>query len=422
MKQLLEMLYRPQKLSIGLSSQKGLVSIAYTLAIVLLLFAIASALLTFVGSNIKGAGDRLSESMAFYAAESGIEMAIADLKNAGDGEFADLAIGAATVTTSITNDSILTSSATVNGITKSLQVILQLKNLPEAFYYVVSSFKPEKKLEFKGKKSPYLKGKIFSATNDKVKFDTDLVLDEVHVYVQTGTEIENKSSYAYTLHEWEPASPPVDMPAFDTQYYDDYINNVQGYIERDDEIEEDLNLTTLPGGVYYVDGDLEIEEDCQITGPGIIVASKKIEVEGENCSIGPDVILIAGKDLKFKEGATLSGMGSILYGTKKVEIKGKGTSVQGSIISPQKVKIESAEKLSERGVVQGIIYAGDKADIKKAKILGSIVATSYDDDFADTKIKDSYLEFSESYLPTVCPPGFQNAVQIAIRNGSWREL
>lgn len=123
----------------------------------------------------------------------------------------------------------------------------------------------------------------------------------------------------------------------------------------------------------------------------------------------------------FKNGSVITGMGSILYGDHKVEVKDNYTSVQGSIISPNTVVLDQDGELAKRGVMQGIIYcgAGDKATIKHTIIHGSVVAWEY----GGEEIHCCYTLWDASYLPTTCPPGFTvtgggNTVQIV--DGSWR--
>lgn len=409
----------------NLRSESGVVSIAYAMMIIIILFIVGTALMTIVTTDSRGSSNRIIDTMTFYACESGLEMAVGDIINGGDGFWTDVAIGNALVTTYVTNDTIVTSTAALDGKTRSLQIIIEKNGLPEAFSYMMASFSSSKKLDFKGKDSPYVNGKIFSGTNNRVKFHKDWVLDDLYLYVEDGTRIDNDTDYSYTLTEHPAGSDPVAMPIFNTQYYDDYINNVAGYDSySDDEIDDDLNLASFPGRVLFYDDDrkLKIEDGCTITGPGIIVSTDEIEIK-DGVTIGPDVIIISAEKLKVKGGSTIIGMGSVLYSTEKVEIEDKYTSVQGSLISPGKVKINSDTDLSKRGLIQGIIFAGDKAEIKKAKVFGSIVANSFEDEEeGQINISSAYLKFDLDYLPIICPPGLKAGVFIAVKNGTWKEL
>ena len=105
-------------------SQRGAISIAYAMAVIIILFVLASALLTSVGTDLRGSNNRLIESRVFYAAESGLELAIKDLKDGGDGVISSVTITGVNVSTSITNDTVLTATATQSQISRSIQVII----------------------------------------------------------------------------------------------------------------------------------------------------------------------------------------------------------------------------------------------------------------------------------------------------------
>ncbi len=408
-----------------LRSENGVVSIAYAMMIIVILFILGTALMTTVTTDFRGSANRMIDSKVFYACETGLEMAVGDIINGGNGFWTDVAIGNALVTTYVTNDTIVTSRAALDGKTRTIQIIIEKNGLPGAFSYMMASFSSSKKLEFKGKYSSYLTGKIFCGTNDRVKFNKDCVLDDLYLYVEEGTRIDNHTSYSYTLSEHPAGSTPVSMPSFSSQYYDDYINNVAGYNSySDNEIDENLNLASFPGSVLFYDDDekLKIEDGCTITGPGIIVSTDQIEIK-EGVTIGPDVIIISEQELKIKGGSTIIGMGSVLYSSERVVIKDAYTSVQGSLISPGKVKIDSDKQLSKRGLIQGIIYAGETAEIREARIFGSIIANSFEnEEDGQIKIDSAYLDFDPDYLPTICPPGLTASIFVAVKNGSWKEL
>lgn len=400
----------------------GAISIAFALSVIVLVFLLAVTTMSYVGSDTKSASNQLIKNKAFYAAEAGIELALGELKNGGDGEFTNVTIGEAMVTSTVTGDTLISISSTVVDITKTLEVAVNVQSgtLPDAFYYAVSSFKTSKKLQFKGSHSPYLNGQIFSNTDDKVKFESNWVLGIVTVHVEEGTTIDNQTSYSYTLDEFTSGNPPISWPTLDTQYYDDYINNVGGYSEYpDDEIDYNLNLSTLTDGVLYIDPseELDIEGGCTITGPGVIVSTKDIDID-EGATIINAIIIADGK-LEVSEGATISGMGSVLYSNDKVEIEDEDTSVMGSIISADDIVIDCDSNFSDRGIIQGIIYAGDKAKIRHTRIHGSVVANYIDgEDFHCT-----HMDYNASYLPTTIPPGFSGGggIVVTVKNGTWKE-
>ena len=400
--------------------EHGAISIAFAFAVITLVFLMAVTSLSFIGNDTKGASNQLIKNKAFYAAEAGIDMALGLLKNEGNGLFTNLAIGEALVSSTIVGDSLLTVTATSNGITQSLQVKYQITGLlPDAFYYAVSSFNTVKKLQFKGSHSPYLNGEIFSYTGLFVKFESAWVLGAVTVNVEQGTLVDNKTSYSYTLDEFPVGTTPLAWPTLNTQYYDDYINNVGGYSNYGGStITSDLNLSSFTDNVLYKDNTLTFDNGCTITGPGVIVTNKDIKIYN-GVTIGPNIHIICANKLYLHSGSSVTGMGSILYASNKVEIKNSYTSTSGSIISPNDVSIDCDSDLADRGIMTGIIYSGDKAKLRHTRIHGSVVAGYITgEDFHCT-----HIDYNASYLPTIVPPGFTpSSPTVNVVNGTWRRL
>lgn len=407
---------------IKIKQEQGAISIAFALSAIVMTFLLAVTSMSYIGSDTKGASNQLIKNKAFYGAEAGIELALGELKNGGDGEFTNVAIGDALVSSTVTGDTLISVSSTVENITRSLEVVANVQTgsvLPDAFNYTVSTFRTNKKLKFEGDHYAYLDSDVFTYNDEEVEFEDNFILDNLTVHVEQGTYIDNQTSYSITLDEFAPSSNPVAWPTLNTQYYDDYINNVGGYNEQDDEIEEEtIYLSNYTDNVYYCDDDLEIDE-ATIVGPGVVVSTDDIDIEG-NSDINPDVHIIAGDDIYINEMSDVRGMGSILYASDKVELTGSLTGVHGAIISPNYVKIENSSTYSYRDGVQGIVYAGNYAKIKHTIIHGSIV-TDY---VYDEEIKCTEMKWLSSYLPTTVPPGFtggSSSITVTVKNGTWRE-
>ena len=107
-------------------NQHGGLSIIYAMVVMILLFVLASALLTSFGSVLKGSTNRLAKSKTFYAAESGLELAIKDLLNDGTGELTNLSIAGTTVNATPTGDSLLTIVASLNGISTGIEAYFDI--------------------------------------------------------------------------------------------------------------------------------------------------------------------------------------------------------------------------------------------------------------------------------------------------------
>lgn len=408
-------------LTTKIKSQQGAFLIG-TLIFVVLLSIIVLAVANLVTNQSRYQSVYAEERKAFYAAESGLELALADLNAGGNGALDDVTIGDAVVNTTVDGDSVITSTANTDRGHSRLKIDIQRRNLPEAFYYVVSSFNPDKKLQFKGGHTPYVSGKIFSYTTDQVKFEDKYVIDEANttLTIPEGTEVENKGPYTIEIDYFPAGTTPLEWPTLNTQYYDNYINNVYGYAEYPEhEIKTDLDLTTLPDGVLYVyDEDIKIKEGVTITGPGKIVSTKKVVAE-KYVNIGPNVQMIAAEDLEIKEFSQVTGMESILYSSKNVKIKHQETDIYGSIISPKKVEIDPESEFVKRGSIYGIVYCGtgDKAKIKHSIIYGSVVSYNYDGE----EVHCTYITWDESYLPKIAPPGFTLPDDSTyVVKGNWR--
>lgn len=400
--------------------EHGAISIAFAFAVITLVFLMAVTSLSFIGNDTKGASNQLIKNKAFYAAEAGIDMALGLLKNEGNGLFTNLAIGEALVSSTIVGDSLLTVTATSNGITQSLQVKYQITGLlPQAFDYAVSSFNASKKLRFQGSHFPYLNGEIFTLNTAEVKFESDYVLGGVTVHVEEGTNVINQTSYSYTLDEFTSGNPPITWPVLDTQYYDDYINNVGGYPDYPTgAITSNLNLSSFTDKVIYKIGNLVINNGCTITGPGVIVAVNDIVLD-EAVTIANNVTIIAGHDLKIKNASAVTGMGSVIFGSNKIQVTDPYTAVSGSMISPKEITIDCDSDSTKRNNMKGIFYSGGKLKARHTNILGSIVT-----DYIDKEdVHCVHMDWNENYLPTIVPPGFTSGTPtVNVVNGTWRRL
>jgi len=110
--------------SLKSESQRGAISIAYAMAVVIILFGLASVLLTSVSSDLRGSSNRLIKSRVFFAAESGLELALKELDNSGDGIISGASIDGIIVSTTLVNDTILTATASQAQISRSLRVFV----------------------------------------------------------------------------------------------------------------------------------------------------------------------------------------------------------------------------------------------------------------------------------------------------------
>lgn len=400
-------------------SQQGAFLIG-TLIFVILLGIIVLAVTNLVTNQSRYNSLYLEERKAFYAAESGLELAIADLNAGGDGILDNVSIGEAVINTTFEGDTLISSTATTSRGYSRLQIKVRIPVLPDAFRYAICTFNPNYKLELKGPHYKYLQGDIFTYSQQMVGFNSDVVLDTVTVNVEEGTPVVNQTPFPITVKEFPAGTEPVKRKILYTQYYDDYINNVGGYPSYpSSSITSDLNLSTFTDSVVYRNGDLTIKSGCRITGPGVIVSTGKLIVQ-DAANIGDNVKLISDNVLQFTKGSVLTGMKSVLYSSTKVEVKDSYTSVSGSVLSPTEVKIDCASDFDERGIMTGIFFSVGVLTIKHTHIRGSVVA----DYIASEDFHCVYAVWDKSYLPPVSPPGLSTSSSgldtVLVIDDSWR--
>jgi len=403
--------------------QGGVISVAYAMAIILMLFVLSNVLLSTIGGDLRSSSNRLLQARVFYAAESGLEMALKNLQAQGSGVLSNLNINGVTVSTSVVNDTVLQSTATASGMTRTLHIYFhQTDGWPQAFHYAVSMFNSGYPLNFQGSHAKYLDGDIFSYTQQYISFASGLGIGAVTVHLPENVFIENHTGYSIGVVHFPAGTTPVQWPALNTSYYDNLINNVNGYANQSNYIGTDLNLSDYPDGVYYYNGghcgmhNRLLIENATITGPGIIVSPREIYVN--NAVIGPNVQIISGDRVKIRGGSQLTGSGTVVYADYVVEIRDNYTSVTGSILSPNEVTIDCSMDLSKRGSIVGVIYAGARVSVKHAKIFGSIV-TQY---FNYNEVKCTYLYYGNQYLPSEIPPGISSGQpSVTTVSGSWGE-
>jgi len=406
--------------------EHGVISVAYAMAIVLMLFVLANVLLSTVGGDLRSSSNRLLQSRVFYAAESGLEMALKDLDEQGDGVLSGLNINGVQVSTTVVDDSVLESTASASGMTRTLRLRFRRSDcFPEAFHYALSTFSSGDQIIFQGSHERYLDGKVFTYSQQGVVLESGLQIGEVTIVLPEGVFVENLTGYPVGVSHFSSGTTPVEWPELNTDYYENYFNNVNGYpdytrrrmcMRWGGTISSDLNLSVFTDSVLYYHSSLIIQ-GCTITGPGVITTPGNITIRS-NAVIGPDVRIIAGGTVNIQSGAQITGSGSIVYGDQEVEVSGAYTAVAGSMLSPGEVEISGDTDPDKRGSMVGIIYAGTEASIKHTKVFGSIVTQSLDDD----EIRCAYLTYGSQYLPPALPPGFVPASPgIHVVSGSWEE-
>lgn len=345
---------------------------------------------------------------AVYAAESGLEYAIEEIKagmnNAGN--INDLMIGGTSVDVNNVNDTLLSAVAKTSepALTRTVELRIEVSSLPAALFYALYvSNQGNLKLEAK----TTIDGDVLFNGND-LKIGKKMSFKESVIFVPRVASIQNKSGKQITRHDYMYLDePPDDFPALDTGYYDAYIDNLYGYESVGPVINKKTKLKDFEDSVLYRDGDLEIK--AQVQGPGIICASGDITVE-KKVEIGPDVQMLSGGEIAFSKGSVTSGktIASLLFARGKVELS-DGARVTAAVISTGDVNLKKTVKLKGTCFVSGSLKLEGDYNIE-----GSVVASRISKFKGRGKIK-----FNQDKLNDLSIPGLSGRLRV-LRRG-WRE-
>jgi len=401
----------------GLVRNERGVSLVIALALIVLLAIIGTTVVSLVGTDTRDSANQLQALQAFYVAEAGLELAIANIDSGGNGNIAGAQVGYGTVSVTNSGDTLLTAVSTVGSFQKRIQVKIRSQGLPEAFSYTVYHNDSAGKLKFQGPHGSFVEGMIFSK-GPEIKFDNNTTLGTLTVYATQTATITNQSGDPLTVERYPAANPPTAFPSFSSAYYDSYLSNQGGYPNYGSStIQTNLSLSSLSGNTLFYNGsELEIK-NCTITGPGVIVSTGKLELEHAN--FNGDITFIAGGEVEVKNGARITSLGSILYSTEGIKIQDNNTEVYGSVLcTGDEVEVKGPPD-TPYPIIHGILYnQNGETKFEHGTLYGSMVVNELDGD----EIHCSSLYFDPAYLPTSVPPGFSSGTSVEIVQGSWKEL
>ncbi|MCH8295390.1 T9SS type A sorting domain-containing protein, partial [Candidatus Poribacteria bacterium] len=130
----------------------------------------------------------------------------------------------------------------------------------------------------------------------------------------------------------------------------------------------EMTVLDLAGGMLLVNGEFKLKKGGSITGPGTIVATKKIKIEKDS-TIGVGISFIAGDiDIKERVMTAVGSVNNICFSQKNIHIH-KESHIEGSLLSLRDID------LKENTTFIGVVYGADKVHIhKESSIIGSVIA------------------------------------------------
>jgi len=274
------------------------------------------------------------------------------------------------------------------------------RSLPRAFGYALYS---DNKLYIKG--DSYFNGSIYCNDNLIIEDETKVLSGKV--YVSPGNSIERSGN---TLFEKGKAIRPIPIaPVLDTTFYYEKITRAKsGYpsVIKGDKV---LKNASLNGKTLYVKGNVTINGN--IKGPGIIVSTRNIFIEGKG-KLSGSISIISNGTLKIS-GDYSAPESVYLYSRQKLEIS-DDASIRGiaTYISPTKIEVGKNCNLC------GLIFAPETLLGENMNLRGSIVSNN----FADGIIKNVNITHDNKHLPLTVV-GFNVGSNIVMKKpGTWKEI
>ncbi len=344
---------------------------------------------------------------AVYAAETGIEYAIeeirADVKKGGN--ISGLKVGGTTVDVSNSGDTLLTAVASTSdpSIERTIDLSIEVSTLPAAFYYALYV-----------SRQPVLWMWSRSTIEGNMLFDGRFLLlgrrtrfSKGYMFVPRTARVVDFGRRTVARHDYMYIDePPDDFPILRSDYYDRFINNVNGYESVDPVINKKTKLKDFKDRVIYRDGNLTIKAD--VKGPGTICASGGITVQNK-ARVGPDVSIIAGEDIRISDSRVTSGktIGSLLYARRDI-IVDNGADLSSVVLARANFSTNNKVKLKGISFVEGTSRLQGNYDIK-----GSFVTSRMQRLRGRGKIV-----FSEKVLEGISIPGVEGRPRV--KRNDWR--
>lgn len=281
------------------------------LVFVIILGIVIFSVTTLVTSQNRAQVQSAQERKAFYAAETGIEYAVAAIKDScdwrasvsnssvGDGEFS-IKVDDENTMASFGDTILVTSTGYYRNIQRTLQLyLLQFNNGPALDYVVLA--------------------------DDDIDFSSGKAIIDGNLHANGELAIGSN----YIINGSVSQAPPVvDMPIIDWDFFKNEASNLGQYVEGNKAFVGGSTYT----GVWYITGKATVlDNDIQVKGT--IVSEDDCELIMNNESIiadpGYPAILTKGDLIVQKNGATIRGL---IY-CKNLDIQKNNMKIYGAIIT-----------------------------------------------------------------------------------------
>ncbi len=293
------------------------------------------------------------------------------------------------------------STGEARGIVQMVKVTVATgRSLPKAFNYALFS---DNKLEIDGDSS--IIGSVYCNDNLSIKDKTKI--GNGKAYVSPGNSIEHSENALF--QKGKIVRPFPIAPILDTTFYYEKITYAKsGYpsVIKGDTVLKNINLK---GKTHYVNGNVTIKGN--IYGPGIIVATRNIAIEG-NGNLTNGVSIISNGSLSISGNRTVLGS-AYFYSRQKLEIL-DDTSIKGvtTYLSPTILAVGKNCNLC------GLIYAPEISLSENLNLRGSIVTNN----FSQGKVRNVRITHDDKELPLTVV-GFNVGSNIVMKKpGTWKEI
>ena len=404
----------------ALKGEKGI-----TLVILIIMIALvgitAVGVTAFLLQNIALSSMEKDRARALYLAEMGVADSFWELKYSDklygdssqaygqiDTQIVDFGDGTSGTYTVPEPDDSIVSTGTYKGIVRRVKVEIENLAINYAFFAASSN-------DFTFSKNCQVVGSCFVNGSVEVKTPTNIDTLQMTLYLPCGETAAYQGGGAFPFTAVDSAPTLADL---DLTYYDNLLNLAASQPSGDSTWNSDR---VLPDTVL-INGDLTIKKNKSITTAGsssLVVVTGEIKVE-KNVDIADSIQFIAQSDIDIADGVTVGSTtgrsGNLLFVKQGKLTLGKNGSVNGSVLSNQKIQVK------EGAEVNGFVYVGTEADVGKNVIISGCL---WGHTLKNEKIEQgSSIIWNSGYIPSPLPPGVSSigSSSISFVQNSWQEL
>ena len=371
----------------------------------------------------------LRATQALHIAEAGIRYAITTNID-GDTDWSDntgftksFYNGSFTVSYSSQSKNIInvSSTGTINGISRTVQVYISRSNLPEAFGFGL----------YAGNQGGGPLTIQNSAVVDGDFYYNGAVTMQNSASLVNGTMISTSLTlnHSATCASWEELVDPIPPPTFDNTYYETLLQETTKSAYSLGNLNMSSGTLNLSGSTKYYN-EVILSNSAKIKGPGTIVTTAGGFTARNSASIGDRVRLVIKGDITLENSVTIGSttemvnignvmirngqdfpMDNLLYTDGDITFD-NSSYFYGSILVPEGRMISSNSTK-----FRGLLY-GEEIDLQNSTdFRGSIVV-----DEVGYFSNNSKVTYDYGVLPTNWPEGLEGGGNTATSFSNWREV